>query len=302
MQSSFLICRLFGVPIRAHWTMLLLPLLFLYQPLLRVRVAPNLFWIGFREMLCLIVGVVSHELAHALTARAHGIGAEAITLWPLGGFTQLSASPATPAADILISLSGPLCNLALGGLAYALSAAASPSIRPWAHVFAYWNLLVGAFNLIPAFPMDGGQALRAALRTRTSRARADLWAGRIGVVAAACIVLLGLAWQSVFVVFVGILTGASSWRLIQENRFASAPARPRVPEAGDFRAWRLSKRDLDDEIRRQRAARRADAETRARIDRILQQISEQGIDSLDDEDRSFLAQASRRIRDEKFGA
>ncbi len=249
-------------------------------------------------MLCLLVSVLFHEAAHALAARAYGIGVDAITLWPFGGFTQLSSVPATPASDVLISLSGPVCNLAFGALMLGLAAIAAPSIHDWPRTFASWNLFIGAFNLIPGFPMDGGQALRAIFEMRTSRARANLWAGRVGIVAAAGMILLGLPQQNVFLVLVGIWVGASSWRLIQDSRFARHL--PRLPETGDFRAWRLPRRELDEEIRRRRAARRSDVETRARIDQILKQISEQGINSLNNEDRTFLEQASRRLRNEEF--
>ena len=110
--------------------------------------------------------------------------------------------------------------------------------------------------------------------------------------------MLGLRWQSTLVIVIGILAGASSFSLLRQGRFAGYSSQPRVPKSGDFRTWRLPKEELDTEIKRQRAIRRADSKMRVKVDGLLKQISEKGADSLSEEDRAFLEKASERLRRE----
>ena len=298
MGRSFLICRIAGIPIRVHWAFVVLPIFFLYQPLIQIRThpqGPEWFLLGLTEMVFLVIAVICHEMAHALTARRYGAQVDSIVLWPLGGLTQLSGMPGTPSAQILLSLAGPACNLGLAALGFAL-ARLPGQFGPYAGLFAWWNLLLGGFNLIPAYPMDGGQAVRTALHAKLGHARGDLWAGRIGVAAAVVIIVYGLTQNNVFLMIIGFLTGASSYTLLKQSRFAAYSPRPRVPESGDFRTWRLPKQELEAEIERKRAAERADEQMRRRTDELLTQISEKGIGSLSEEDRAFLKSASERLR------
>ena len=293
MGRSFLICRIGGVPIRVHWAFLLLPIYFLYGP----AIARDSAWLllSLAALASLVIAVICHELAHATSGRALGAHVHEIVLWPLGGFTRLSDMPPTPRAQILLSLSGPVCNLALAGVSYALWRALG--VQAWyVHVFASWNLLLGLFNLVPAPPLDGGEALRAALRAGLGRARGDLWAGRVGLGAAAGVILLGIAWHSVLVVIIGMMCGAFSWNLLRANRFTGYAPRPRVPRSGDFRVWRLPKQELDGEIKRKHKAKRSSREMRQKVDELLKQISEKGMDSLSEQDRALLRRASKQIR------
>jgi len=290
---SFLICRIGGVPIRVHWAFLILPIYFLYGP----AIARDSAWLllSLAELASLVMAVICHELAHAMSGRALGARVDEIVLWPLGGFTRFSATPPAPQAQVLLSLSGPVCNLVLWGASYALWRLLGG--QAWyVHVFAGWNLLLGLFNLVPAPPLDGGEALRAALHAALGRALADLWAGRVGLAAAAGVILLGIAWHSVLVVIIGAMCGAFSWNLLRENRFAAHAPRAPAPRAGDFRIWHLPKHDLDREIKRKRQAERAGREMRQKVDALLKRISEKGMDSLSDEDRAFLKRAGERIR------
>ncbi len=222
-----------------------------------------------------------------------GLGADVGdgVLGPLGGFTQVSGMPPAPSAQIMLSLSGPCCNLALGGLAYGLG-----HLFPLLLIFAWWNVLLGAFNLIPAPPLDGGAALRAALHAKIGHARGDLWAGRIGIAAGAAAIVLGIMWGRPLLVFVGIIAGAYSYDLFRQSRFAGYSTRPRTPETGDFRTWRLPRKKLDAEITRKQKIERADKEVRRKVDELLKQISEKGFDSLGEEDRAFLRRAGERLR------
>jgi Zn-dependent protease len=292
---SFLICRIAGVPIRAHWSFFLLPVLFLYRPLLDIRESPGSFAPAAIAMLMLVAAVVCHELAHALTARSFGGIARAVTLLPFGGVTEVAGLPATPGARVLLSLSGPLCNLALAGVSFGLATLPLTG-RTYIAAFFFWNLVLGLFNLLPAPMLDGGHALRAVLCARLGPSRGDLWSGRIGMVVAGMLIITGLAGGYILISILGFIAGAASLQMIRQNRFAARSGAPRVPETGDFRSWRLPKKELDAEIERKRAAGRADADLRRRVDELLKKISQDGMGSLTDDERAFLDAAGSRFR------
>ena len=295
MGRSFLICRIAGVPLRVHWSFVILPILFLYKPLLDIKTSPQLFVPNLIEMLLLVAAVICHECAHAFTGRRFGATVHGMTLLPFGGLTQLSGMPGTPSAQILLSLAGPACNLALAAAAYLLADLPGP-LGTYASQFSLWNLVLGLFNLVPAPMLDGGHALRAALGARLGQARGDLWAGRTGIAAAVALILFGITQDVFLVTILGAIAGATSLQLLRQNRFAGYSAQPRVPPSGDFRTWCLPKKELDAEIQRKRTIERANREMRRKVDELLKQISEKGIESLSDEDRAFLHAASERLR------
>jgi Zn-dependent protease len=139
--------------------------------------------------------VVLHELGHALTARMYGIGTEDITLYPIGGVARLQRMPRKPGAEFLIALAGPMVNLAiagvlttslaLGGAAHEGSWAGGPGpIVSFLSTLVAINLLLAGFNLLPAFPMDGGRVLRALLSGWLGRLRATEIAAGLGKILA----------------------------------------------------------------------------------------------------------------------
>jgi Zn-dependent protease len=134
--------------------------------------------------------VVLHELGHALMARRFGVGTRAITLVPFGGIAALTREPDGPTAEAAIALAGPAVNFGLAGLAGGLALAGVPGLGWLAGV----NLAMGLFNLLPAWPMDGGRVLRAA------------WTRRMGRVAATLRALRLSRWLAVGMVAVGVVT------------------------------------------------------------------------------------------------
>jgi len=292
---SFLICRIAGVPVKLHWAYFLVPIYFLWAPFLDVGVHPAGLLHGSIDVLLLSAAILAHELAHALTARSFHARVHSITLWALGGLTEVSQMPPAASAKILLSLSGPACTFALAGLGHALSGQPG-AVGEHMQFFAFWNFWIGVLNLVPAYPLDGSQALRAALRARLGEARGDLVTARVGIIAGVGIILAGLAWGTTILVIIGIMAVAFSYDLLRQNRFAGYSAQPRVPPSGDFRTWRLPKKELDAEIKRKRTIERANREMRRKVDELLKQISEKGIESLSDEDRAFLHAASERLR------
>lgn len=175
---SLRVATVSGIPIRLHATLLLLlAWIFLTTaptsgPLLRVGIMAAIFF-------CVIL----HELGHSLVAQRLGIRVSQITLYPIGGIAQLTQQP-DPKREICITIAGPLVNLVIGLI--LLPFASNELVR----TLALANFVLFFFNLLPAFPMDGGRLLRAFLALTLEPARATQLAARIGQGMA---ILLGLA-------------------------------------------------------------------------------------------------------------
>jgi Zn-dependent protease len=212
---SWRIGRIRGIEIRVHATFLVLLVWFgmaAWQEsgIWPAVVAEVLF------ILALFACVALHELGHALTAQRFGIRTRDITLLPIGGVARLERMPAASRQELLIALAGPAVNLVIAAvLLVALVLAAPASLDAAAFVsqsgldaptigvrLATANLALAMFNLLPAFPMDGGRVLRAALAVRMGRLRATQRAAAIGRGFAVVFVLLGL-WLSPVLLFVG---------------------------------------------------------------------------------------------------
>ncbi len=184
--------RLFGIDIRIHLTFV-----FLLFFILMTESAPKGGTGSLRSMALagIIFGsVIAHELGHAVVAVRSGIAVRAITLLPIGGVTQMdeSAGPrgTDPAREIRISFAGPLVNLLIAVLAAVVIAAVYPQANLWKYPLVHssnlprslvWgNALLAGFNLLPAYPMDGGHVLRAWLARQMDYLRATRRAVFIG--------------------------------------------------------------------------------------------------------------------------
>jgi Zn-dependent protease len=137
--------------------------------------------------------VVLHELGHALAARIFGIGTRDITLYPIGGVARLEYMPEKPSQEIVIALAGPAVNVALAALAhFALPFSGGGLGTMLLQRFIVVNLSLGAFNLLPAFPMDGGRVFRALMAFKNGYLAATTAAARVGKVIAAFFALSAL--------------------------------------------------------------------------------------------------------------
>ncbi len=150
---------------------------------------------GLVAALLLFASVLLHELAHALVAVRHGVSVGGITLHIFGGVSQLESEPDTPRAELVIAIVGPLTSFAIAGISHGLGRLlAEPS---WAAALAGYvaavNLVVGVFNLLPAFPLDGGRVLRAVLWAWTGRPEsATRVASRLGSAVALVMIAFGV--------------------------------------------------------------------------------------------------------------
>jgi len=196
LQWSFSVGRLFGIPIRVHWTMLALVLVFVIfardaQMALQMVALTGL----------VLVSVVLHELGHALVARRFGLETRQILLMPLNGAAVLDGRPARWSHDFWIAFAGPLTSLAFAGLGLGLGLfiGDEPGQGNVLRDFGLFNLYIGAFNLVPAFPLDGGRMLRAGLERALDARRATRIAALVGRALALAAFVWG-AWTGHIVV------------------------------------------------------------------------------------------------------
>jgi len=194
-----------GIDIGANWSALVIALLLGYGLAFAVLPAgaPNQSrgaYIGVAIVVALLflAFLLAHELAHALVARRHGVGVKRITLWLLGGVSELESESPTARAELQIAAAGPLASLVLGGIAAAATVAAGAAGASRLIVVALaWlagvNIILGVFNLLPGAPLDGGRVVRAIVwRITGDRDRAQIAADRAGVALGVVLGALGV--------------------------------------------------------------------------------------------------------------
>jgi Zn-dependent protease/CBS domain-containing protein len=236
MNGSVQVGRVFGVPLRMHWSVPVLVVLLAWG-LGRVTLPawiPGLSAVVYTVAaaagaILLMASLLAHEVAHAATARREHLSVEDVTLWAMGGMTRMGR-PGSAGAAFLVAVSGPLTSLVIGGAALGagigVDAAAHRSVPAALLVWLGWaNLLLGVFNLLPAAPLDGGRVLQALLWWRTGdRDRADQAAGRGGQILGFLFVVGGwLAfargvpsglWLALVGLFMALTAGAERQRAI----------------------------------------------------------------------------------------
>lgn len=216
--GTLLQIRLFGVPVRFHFSFLLL-----------------LIFLGFVGMespsgaavaayvIGLFASVLLHELGHALVSRRYKIRTLEIVLFPIGGVARLERNP-RPSEELWIALAGPAVNVLIAAILIGGAAAWNRSLD-FQHVFdrkggdllsqiAAGNLALAVFNLLPAFPMDGGRILRAMLAMKRSEAQATEMAARAGRTLAVLMGLYGLISANFMLVFIAFFVYLGA---VQEN-------------------------------------------------------------------------------------
>ncbi len=211
MSWSITIARIAGSEIRIHLTFLILLAWFAVAGYMEGGAAAALDTVLF--VVAVFACVVLHELGHAIAARRYGITTPDITLWPIGGIARLSRMPDDPAQEIVIAVAGPLVNVVIAAVLiilfhghFDLQSAATIE-NPQGGFIARLvtvNVILVAFNLIPAFPMDGGRVLRALLAFRLGRQRATEIAARIGQGLAFVFGFWGLMSGNAILVFIAI--------------------------------------------------------------------------------------------------
>lgn len=200
MGWSVSLGRIAGTEVRVHLTFFLLVAWFAFAAASRDGQAAAIEAVVF--ILAVFACVVAHEYGHVLMARRFGIGTRDITLLPIGGVASIERMPEKPSQELLIALAGPAVNVVIALLLFTVFGARLDPERAVAAVedqkidlvtrLAVANVMLVVFNMIPAFPMDGGRVLRALLSYRLDRARATRIAASIGQAVAFGLGFLGL--------------------------------------------------------------------------------------------------------------
>lgn len=195
--AGWLMARPFGIPVYVtpSWLVIAVIITLLYQPMVdrTLALGPLSYLVAFVFAVLLYVSVLIHELAHCVVARMFGLPVRRITLYMLGGVSEIEREARSPGREFLIAFSGPLLSLVLAAVGFAASWLVAPQTIVGVLIWQLWvaNLLVGVFNLLPGLPLDGGRMVRAAVWGLTRRPAAGTvvaaWGGRV---LAVCVVAL----------------------------------------------------------------------------------------------------------------
>jgi stage IV sporulation protein FB len=205
MSWSVNIGKVAGTVVRVHITFLLfLGWIFAAN---YISSGATTAWNSLIFMVLLFLCVLLHEFGHIFTARAFGVTTPYVTLLPIGGVAQLERIPEQPGQEFLIAIAGPLVNVAIAlvlvfvGGAHLLAGAAVVDDTHFSMLdrLAVVNLFLVLFNLIPAFPMDGGRVLRAGLATKLGYVRATEIAAAIGQFVAFALGFIGLLYNPILI-------------------------------------------------------------------------------------------------------
>ena len=223
MKASFKLFRIAGIDIGIHYTWLFIFAFFswtlaqAYFPAY-YKWSTSTYWItGVLAALLIFISVLLHELAHSLVANARGIPVHSITLFILGGVSNLEEEPQKPKAEFAMAIVGPATSLVLALVFWGLTRLPLDKTIPLAAIIsymAYINLYLGAFNLLPGFPLDGGRVLRSILWGSTgSLTRATDIAGRVGQLFGWAFIGIGVFFMISVSVFNGLWIAFIGWFL-----------------------------------------------------------------------------------------
>lgn len=230
--------RVFGFRLRLDWSWFVVLVLLTWTfatfdfPFRAPGLVPELYWLlGLAAALLLFASVLVHELAHALVARRRGIPVERITLFIFGGVAEMRMEARRPADEFVLTIVGPLASLGLAGLFWGLGRAVGTAGAEAAGLLsmtlARLNLILAVFNMVPAFPLDGGRVLRSILWQLTgSLSRATRWAAGVGRLFGWLLIAWG-AWLFVgadarlagaWAIFLGWFLARAASSAVQRNR------------------------------------------------------------------------------------
>jgi Zn-dependent protease/CBS domain-containing protein len=249
-QHGLVVARPFGIPvyISPYWFIIAGVFIVIYaNDLSNSLHGSSRYVVAAAFVVLLYLSVLVHELAHSVVARGFGLPVRRIVLWPIGGISEIDKEPQTPGREFAVSAAGPALSLVLGGIGWGLWQVVNTGISgTLVRQLMVANIIVGAFNLLPGLPLDGGRMLRAVVWKLTGRPAtstiAAAWVGRLLAIALLVIPfyssrltggdMVSSLWVVVIAAFMWIGAGQS----IRATRF-----RERLPE---LQARRLARRAI----------------------------------------------------------
>jgi Zn-dependent protease/CBS domain-containing protein len=233
MPGSLRIGKIFGIDIYIHISWVIIIVLLTWSlavglfPVLYHGASAITYWIlGFIAAVLLFVSVLLHELAHSVVARARGLPVKNITLFIFGGVSNIEKEPGSPGIEFQMAVVGPLTSLLIGVLAFALFfllGQNSPALAAILWYLGFANILLGIFNLIPGFPLDGGRVLRSIVwKIDGNLRRATRIVTIVGQVIAYLFILVGI-WLFFAGYFIdGLWIGFIGWFLLSSAQSANS--------------------------------------------------------------------------------
>ena len=231
MKANLNLGSIAGIKIKVHWTFFFLLLWIAFQEI-KAGGTTNAVLYNMAFILTVFLCVVLHEFGHALTAKRFGVKTKKITLLPIGGMASLDKIPEDPKQELLIAIAGPMVNIVIALLLYfiipidnftsqnagdLLNSLKLLSLRNFLLYLFIVNIALVVFNLIPAFPMDGGRVFRALLAMKLDRVKATQIAATTGQIIAVVFLLVGLLYNPIliFIALVIFLGAFSENQMVQ---------------------------------------------------------------------------------------
>lgn len=230
MRSQIKLGKLFGIEIGLHYSWFLIAVLIVFSLTDQFH-STNPNWgdgliliISLATAVLFFVSLLLHELAHSLVASTHGIPVREITLFALGGVSQIEKNPTSAKLEFWMAFVGPLTSAVIGGICLGLmqvlggrsSALPGVAMLEW---LGYINLALAVFNLIPGYPLDGGRVLRSLIWWKTGNQESSTRAAaRVGEVVAMLFILLGIFRFFTGAGFSGLWIAFIGWFLLQAAR------------------------------------------------------------------------------------
>jgi Zn-dependent protease len=223
--------RIRGIQLAVHVSFFLLLAYFGYEGW-QTDGANGLVW-SLITLVAFFACVVLHELGHCFMALHYGIGVRRILLMPIGGMAEMDGIPREPGREFLMTIAGPAVNFALAALLWPVLRLLPEAIHLYSWQGLLWqlfiaNLVMGCFNLVPVFPMDGGRILRAILATRLTYLRATWWAATVGKVLALTGIAVMLFWfespryLGALLFFFILMAGNSEYQAVRRRELEDA--------------------------------------------------------------------------------
>ncbi len=225
MKGAFRISTVSGISVSAHWTLFVF-FAWIFGMVLWRGGSVETALSGLGVVASVFGCVALHELGHALMARRFGIRTRDITLYPFGGIARLQGGEMKPSEELWVALAGPAVNVGLAGVLFFLASAVGSSVaaagilQPGGYLstMMWLNISLAAFNMIPAFPMDGGRVLRAGLASRMRYDAATQLAVLVGTVIAAGFFLWGVVTFNPVMAFIGVFVFFGALQEVQVSR------------------------------------------------------------------------------------
>ena len=229
MQSQINLGRIFGIKIGLHYSWFVIAVLIVFSLSSQFH-SSNPEWgdgvimtMAVGTAILFFVSLLLHELAHSLVATRNNLPVKEITLFALGGVSQIEKNPLSAKVEFWMAFVGPLTSAVIGGICLALAhLTGDPKSDPWIAMLlwlGYINLSLAVFNLLPGYPLDGGRVLRAIIWWKTGNAdRSTQLAARVGQVVALGFIVLGIVQYFTGAGIGGLWMAFIGWFLLQASR------------------------------------------------------------------------------------